>query len=352
MGVLDVIIIFFGILFKYLLCYGISKNILYILLAIICFFTIIDICYMKISRKEFTKIIFFSFISLYFVVAQQDVNFLISLLFALVIMKKDEEKFVETFFKISIFLFITTIILNQLNIVPSKNLIRYKNDGIIIRYSLGFDHPNTVFLYFLPIALGGYYLYNTKMVYYIFLIVSSIILYKFCDSRTGFICMLCIIPFHLLMKQAMIDKKITRFLINNGIIIFTLISIVTSILFGDDLTNNISQLFSGRPYYLKYYIKNNLAFSLLGGNYTAEYVLDNFYLYLLVQLGLVGYFIYYKIYNEGMKKIGNQKDYIITFLIFCLYGLLESNVIIGSINFLFAILMKRIIKEDGGSFRE
>lgn len=343
MGVLDIIIIFLGILFKYLLCYGVSQTILYGLLVIICLFTLIDIYKLKLEKNNWNKVILFLVISLFFVITQLDVNFLISTLFACIISKKEEKSFVKVFFISSIILFVLTIFLNTIGVLENQNLIRYKNGEVIIRYSLGFDHPNTVFLFFLPIALGGYYLYSNKVSYYLVLLLSSSILYKLCDSRTGFLCMLSIILLHCTITSNFLNKKTIKLIIKNSILIFTIITIITCKLYGYNLTNPVSKLFSGRPYYLNYYLKNNLAFSLLGANYIKEYYLDNFYMYMLAQLGLVGYSIYYLIYKEGIKKVITNKKYIVILIVFCIYGLLESNVIIGSINFLFPILIKNII---------
>ena len=185
MKILDIIIIFLGILFKYLLCYGINQTILYALLALICFITLINIYNLKVKKKELLKIMLFLIISIFFVILKRDVNFLISFLFSIIIIRKNDKSFIKVFFFSSLILFTLTIFLSWVGILESNNLVRYKKEIITIRYSLGFEHPNTVFLYFLPLALGGYYLYNNKVSYYILLILSSSILYNLCDSRTG-----------------------------------------------------------------------------------------------------------------------------------------------------------------------
>lgn len=343
MGNFEIIIIILGILFKYLLGYGINQIILYLLLLIISIFTFLYILHLKLNEKEWKSIIFFLIISLFFIITQKDVNFYLSVLFTCLIFKKDDKEFIKVFLITSTCLFLLTILLNRVGIIESQNLVRYKDDGKIIRYSLGFEHPNLVFLYFMPIALGSYYLFNDNKKYYLVLFITSTILYKLSDCRTGYICILLIPLLHIIITNKLLNKKFIQFLIKNILLIFTTITIIVSIKYGYDNTNTVSTLLSGRPYYLNYYLKNNLVFTLFGGNFTSKYVIDNFYLYLLIQLGLLGYYIYYKIYKEGIKYLILDKKYIVILIEFCIYGLLETNVIIGSINFLFPLLIKKII---------
>ena len=46
-----------------------------------------------------------------------------------------------------------------------------------------------------------------------------------------------------------------------------------------------------------------------------------------------------------MKKLGYSKVCAVLLIITCIYGILETNMIIGSINFLFPILIKNIIDD-------
>jgi len=83
----------------------------------------------------------------------------------------------------------------------------------------------------------------------------------------------------------------------------------------------------------------------------SEIVLDNFYLYLLVELGIVGYIIYSYIYYKSTSLM-NNKNYNIILICFLIYGLFETNVIIGSIQFIFPIQMKYLIENNKKSEME
>lgn len=344
MNILDIIIIFLGILFKYLLECSVSSVILYIVIFAICLLTIIDLYYLKLTKKEFLYIFSFFCISLFFLLTKKEVNFLISFLFALILIRKNEESYVKTFLLCSLIFFCMTILLNIFGILESSNIIRYKYGEKTIRYSLGFGHPNLVFLFFLPIALCGYYLYGEKKWYYVLLISSSLILYAFCDSRTGLLCIFSIIFFHLFLNKKILNNKFFRIFIDNFIIILTIGTFLLCLLFGHSLSNRVSALLSGRPYYLKSYLDKGMVFSLFGHSDISGYVIDNFYLFILIELGIFGFFVYFFIYKNGIKKSLYSKKYILIYLVFCIYGLAETNMIIGSINFLFPILIKNIIE--------
>lgn len=346
MNILDVIIIFLCILFKYLIVYNVSSSILYLLIAFICILSIIDIFYLKISKKIFMKILLFFGVSFFFLIINFDVNFLISFVLSLILINKNEKSYIKTFLISSIILYAFTIVLNFIGVLDSPNIIRYKNGIATTRYSLGFGHPNSVFLFFLPVALCGYYLYSNKKLYYILIILISLILYFLSDSRTGMVCIMLIILFHKVLNKNSINNKYFRLCCDHSIIVFTIITIIVSCVFGYNETNIVSKLFSGRPYFLNYYISNGQIFSLFGCELNELYIVDNFYIFVLARLGLIGFCIYYFIYKKGIKLIGYSKVNILLLLVTCIYGLLETNMIIGSINFLLPILIKSIMIDE------
>ncbi len=339
------ILVFLCILLKYLITYGISKSVLYAFLIFLIIFLIIDIYKKKIRKNEFIKIIILLSISAYMVILYQDVNFLISLIMAVICIRKDNKNYVKKFLIFSILLYSMTIVLYYIGILESKNLIRLTEDGIVTRYSLGFNHPNEVFLFFIPIALAGYYLYSEKKSFYIIIFIVATILYKLSYSRTGYIVVLFILLIHILYKMKNVKIGINKVL-PYMFFIFTIISIGVAIIYGNNNSNYISTALSGRPYYWNYYIENGSILSLLGGNSVNGWNLDNLYIYLLVELGIIGYIVYSLIYYKSLKQLKTKKDnkLLLIIFIFMIYGLTEMNVIIGSINFAFAIQLKSIIE--------
>ena len=103
-------------------------------------------------------------------------------------------------------------------------------------------------------------------------------------------------------------------------------------------------MLSLRPYYWKLYLNNGTMFSIFGNNFIKKWYLDNFYIYILVDYGIIGYIIYAIIYYNSLKKLKNDDKLTLIIFVFLIYGIFETNVIIGSIQFAFAIQIKSLIE--------
>ena len=75
---------------------------------------------------------------------------------------------------------------------------------------------------------------------------------------------------------------------------------------------------------------------------------------MVYRCGLFSALLYYFILIKGIKNINNSKIYV-SILIFMIYGLAESNTLIGSINFTLVFLLYSIIYnkfEFGGKLND
>lgn len=336
-------IVFLSVFFKYLIIHEISRKILYVYLIVLIIFTIVIIYKKKFKKKEFIRIFAMFGLSVYFVCFYADVNFFISLLLAIVCIRKENKDFVKVFFITSTILYCTNIILNFVGIVPSNNMIRNVSSGTIIRYDLGFGHPNAVFLFLLPIIFSGYYLFNTKKTFYIISIVGSLVLFNLSNCRTGICCAMLMIGLGWL--QSFKGKFRKNNLLRFAFIVYTIISIFIACKFGGEIKNVANEILSKRPYFWNLYIENDDMFTLFGHNLCSNWYVDNFYLYLLIELGIVGFVIYGLLYYFSIKKIKSDYKLALILLIFLTYGMFETNVIIGSIQFVFAIQLKNLIQD-------
>lgn len=341
---LESVIIFLLILFKYIISFNKKNIIVYIFLGACIGLTIIDIVNKKIQKEDIKQIIILGAISIMFVVFYQDVNFLISYVFSLMCLKKSEKSFVKAFFYSSLILYLSVIIMYLLGILEPNNMIRYVNGIVVTRFSLGFPHPNNVFLFLLPIVMSGYYLWSKNKIFYVVSFIIIWILYKLSLCRTGFYILIILLIMglfkHIFEKQWFI--KSVKFMM----IIFAILSIYIASKFGNNIVNNVSSLFSGRPYYWKYFLDNNLLFTFWGENAKLGKYIDNFYIFLLAEYGIIGFTTYTYIYYKSVKYMEKNYTEILIIFIFLLYGLTETNVIIGSIQFMFAIQLKRIIESN------
>ena len=346
LNIFEIFLVFLAIMFKYLINISVSRKYLYLLLVFMILMIVILIFSKRMTKNQLFRAFIILIIALIFTIYYEDVNFLISLILATLCINKKDDSYIKVFFYSSLILYLLTIFLNAMNIIPSHDMFRLADGTYKIRHSLGFTHPNEVFLYFLPIVLTGYYLYWDKRLFRAIVLIASIVLYTYSFCRTGFVAVIILYIIDFLSKKKD-DFKLINKIVPSLFIIFTLLSVIIAIKFGDNLTNPISSLLSGRPYYWNYYIKNNLLITFLGNNRVEGFFLDSFYMYLLVQLGLAGFAVYLYTYYKSLCLMKFNKKYSIIIVTFLIYGLFEANVIIGSIQFLYALQLREIILGGG-----
>lgn len=337
---LNSFIIFMCVLLKYLIEYSIDMYILYFLLFIILIFQFLRIL------KEFSNgsVIFKSFIflilSIISVIVYKDVNLLITFVLAISLIKCDIKKFLKIFLVSSIIMFCFTIFLYFLGVLEDNFLLRMTSNGYVIRHSLGFTHPNSIFLFFIPIVLCAYLLFNNKKIFYLLFLVLSLVLYSLSLSRTGFYCIIL-----LFILDSFKDKINYKKFICWLPFIFFMASYYFAIKYGISKSNSVNIFFSNRLYLWNKIIQNASMFTLFGSNVLLDLYLDNFYLAMVYRCGLYFVFLYYYMLIFGIKNIKNKKI-LVSILIFMIYGLAESNTLIGSVNFTLAFLLGSILQND------
>jgi hypothetical protein len=241
---------------------------------------------------------------------------------------------------------VLTIGLYLVGILPNNAIYRLADSTLVARSSLGFDNPNTAMLYVLPIFAAGYYLYGSRIRYYLVSLLMLGLLYYTTDSRTGVICILLFTIAAIFLSRW---KKVTK---TQSIIfasLFVVLTIVSLALAGSPIaaeqTSGLNILLSNRPYFWSYYTNNQLTLSFLGGEKVPGYILDNMYIFILVKMGIFAFISYASVYFIGVKRMINDHRMLIIVAIYLIYGVLETSVIITSINFVLPILIKSIIEK-------
>ncbi len=331
------VIIFICVLLKYLIEYKINSYILYSAVLVILFFQLLRTIKSMKGRKKIVKAFIFCILSIISVLIYKDVNLLITFVLALNLLNCDIREFIKKFMISSSIMYITTIFLYFLGILKDNYLIRIATNGYILRHSLGFTHPNSVFMFYIPIVLCAYLLDNNKKRFYLIFMIFSLILYKLSLSRTGIYCIV-----FLLILDFFKDKFNYKKIIGWLPLLFFGASYFVAIKFGISKNNNINILLSNRPYLWNRIIQNVNMFTLFGSNALSDLYLDNFYLAMVYRCGMYLTILYYFMLIFGVSKINNSKIHI-AILIFMVYGLAESNTLIGSINFTLAFLLYSII---------
>ena len=125
-------------------------------------------------------------------------------------------------------------------------------------------------------------------------------------------------------------------------LIFTIFSVLLAVFFGSTVHNVVNELLSNRPYFSNYYLENHLYFNLFGHDVVGIYVLDNFYLSLLVKTGIISYLVYFYLFYKGGKVVAHDYRLVLIIIFTLMYGILECN-LYG--NFIYIILLNSVINE-------
>lgn len=203
----------------------------------------------------------------------------------------------------------------------------------MIRNAFGFYHPNTFGMYVMMIFLDYLYLNKEKKIRnIIFAIFVSIFIHYTSDTRSAIYCIMGISILLLLEKLLIrvIQIKPIKFILNNLYLFLLCFSIVTTLLYCSktDFSIQLNQFFSNRLYLQSIFWKN-YKLSLFGNKIIYNYTLDNGYIKLLLNYGLLATIFYGYIYNKTLKKTYLFNNYIVYFIILILlfFNVAESSML-------------------------
>ncbi len=253
-------------------------------------------------------------------------EFAILILYLINSKKIKKSNYVNFFLIVNLLFFITIILLNKLNLIPSQDIhYRLIDDIKTTRDDLGFQNPNSVFLYFTPIILSYIYIRYQKWSFLDTIIYCSVVyfIYSISLSRTG----LAVNSITILMIYAAkkIPNTITT-LTKYSIILFFTITLIISIFFYDSPILNL--ILSNRPYIWHEYFINTLSLQSIIGQPLADkskaLPLDNSYVPLVIYQGVSYMLFIFSLYLKGLSsnKLG-MEVFIISLYILC-YSMFEN----------------------------
>lgn len=353
--VFNFIIVFCLIFYKYFLMWNqkLSLNLnLNIMIIYILILTILMVSRKKIKKNlvlKLTIMIIFFVISYY---KSEAIDILIAFVISFCFFDDDvgEQKFLKNFVISSSIMFIITIILFVLGILPDNTLQRWNGNTTIVRSSLGFFHANSPFLYFIPIVLAYYILKKDNLKKFPFLLIVdiiSVIIYHFTICRTGLIVIIGI-NLCVLFEKYLIKNKIMNFTTKHGYLIFLMISVIIALKYGLDFVSPINNLLSMRPYY--YYLAiTQYGFHLFGAGVQDLIIIDNVYLTYTLIYGIVPFALFLLFQYKTFHRFKGNKMMIVMFLFF-IYGMLENNFVycnnfMLTLQFIFYLQNKEVIKD-------
>lgn len=211
----------------------------------------------------------------------------------------------------SSFFYILTIFLYYSNIlIRNEKIIHYRiyNGELLYRHMLGFQHPNFAMILLFPIFTSIYYLYynnkNKNIMMLFFFIVSSGIFFL-TYSRTTFLTFLFFI---LLIKIK--DKYILKF--KNIVYFEVIMSLITTFIIPIFFySEGLNRLLSMRLFLFREYI-SNYKISFLGSRSItklySEVPLDNLYLRIYVEQGIIGIVLFIFLIIIMIKVLYKEKD--------------------------------------------
>ncbi len=304
--------------------------------------------------QKFNKTIFF----LFFVIGcielfvLQNIDILIMLLISILFVEDENTnyKIFSSYMFGLIGVFTITILLYNLGILDSAYLSRVSEDGLIIqRNSLGFAHPNQLFIYFFFIMISIYYcLKKIGIKFYLLFILIGYLFYKISLCRTGFLCIFIFIFIDILKEK----KNIFN---NYSYLICTLLSIGICIL-GSDKNNFLNSVLSFRPYIGNYYIENNHIYNILGNVFNEVkfmgLTIDNMFIHTILSSGLIIWGFYFLVFWIGGKKIKNDNKLSSILLITMIYGCFETHPLNIGLNALIPVLGCILMKKGSVNHEE
>lgn len=347
MDLLKKIVIFMVVAFK-LLIYIINETIttssivVYGYLLIMFALSLPSILKIKFNKNSFIKIVLILSISLFMFLILREDNIFLYALVALITMNEDTSEIVKMFFYSTCTIYIITILFGYFGILPTSEAYRTIEGNTEVRISLGFPNANAVFTYFIPLLLEGVYLYKDKIKFNIIITIIATILFLFSKSRTGYYLTLLIIFCNLTNLKKLIYQNS-----KNSFLFFFIISILLGVLFGASKSNYINNLLSYRPWFSFEFLK--LGPFAFGKGVPENLILDNLYLRLLANYGIIGVLLYYYIFFKGSKILREDRSLLFSSFFFLFYGVFEA---VTVSNFVIVIFLKEIFKSYRSSYEE
>lgn len=323
---------YFSIVFSFLI-YGLQKVIVldvadYILYSILIIFGFINLFRSKITTQKLLCYFFLMLIGTISFIYTRNITLIKIAAMAMALSNCSLNSVLKYGFYTQIFFFIIIFTFSLFGFNYEYSLLPIDSTRNI-RYSLGFNHPNTAASYLLY-TIFLYYLYKKRppLQMSLFLLLLSVVVFYLTDSRTSFFITLIFFFLIFISYIFKVSKNFLYFVTFFSFLFFTIVSLLFSTVF---YSSYISSLLSGRLEYSNQVI-TNYSIQLIT-NQKIDIILDNAYINLLYKLGILIYFIIALIYIGStflFIKNNNVKNcYKITIIFFCLClsGLVETYIL-------------------------
>lgn len=308
----------------------ISEILTFIEIMLLCMCILIQTRYYKV--KVAIVIVSTLFIAVYSYFITNDSIMLLLLLF----IYAAKNICLENFMKIDVKLKIVFLCLNIFFVCMGlvENIINYRPDGSI-RRTFGFASANSFGGVILSICLELVYINRNRLnnLTYLKIILVTLLLFIFCDSRSSEISLILLCVLLVFYKKKIYLKKILPYLM----IIFTILTFFLVYLYGigNGVAIYLDELFSTRIMII-YNFLNDYNIGLWGNHIISPDIwigyittLDNVYAYLIINQGIILYIIIIVINFILMKRTIKDKNNILVaiLIVTSIYGLMERTIL-------------------------
>ncbi len=294
------------------------------------------------SNYSIKTLLFLSFCTVLFLVIfynSRDLKVFKLLMLIMCFKNIDFDEFIKKDFKYRIIFLFIVISLYFMNFTTINN--RFRFDGKV-RYALGFPHPNTLGINILSLCFDYAYINrnHSKLKLIIVTILSLLANIIITDSRS------CIIVLFIFLFYLILFSKFVKVVLNNKLfkvfakslfLILFIISlyVVSNYNNGFNWIYKLNDIFSGRIYLANLYLQKFGIFNLFGVKLftissTSSYALDNGYIYMLLNCGLIYSILIIILYYLSINKLYKNENYmlIVYLILWSIYLLMENNAFI------------------------
>lgn len=317
------------------------------------------IFFQKYKMKEIIIIAVISIPMIISAVLSSAFSLLSAWLFVVAAKNTEFEKIIKTAYKVLCIMIPIVIVMRFLNVIEDYTTSR----GGIIRYSLGFSHPNQLGLRIFQLIVCHLFVNRNKLRKYDYclIIALSIFSYLVPNSQTSYISMMILTILLLIYTIIEERSKILTAVFGKALLIlsalFNILSICWSIINVKEfrILNQINTLLSTR------FSNCHKVFQIYGIPLFGQQVyifederktigilnklyLDNGYMVLLLRYGLIAYIIFSVGYLYVMSYLKDRKQYFIVIVLFvyALYGVMENGIFMISHN-IFLIIFADVL---------
>ena len=298
----------------------------FVAIVLLIIVSIIKIIRLKISIKQWLIVFSLSVVAIVSYLITKDSWMLQFILIIIACIYEDFDKVVKWDFIIKIIVMSVLVLCYNLGMTNELHIV--KNGQY--RSSYGFFHPNTFSMFITIMYFEFIYLKGVNKLTFILGVALSIFLSEISGARTSLIMMLSFFIMAVSKKNiiAFIKVRTIKELLENLFIVFSVITIILTMLYNknNSLLIIINKLTSKRLIIQKMFWEN-YDINLIGNYIIYNKTLDNAFIRIILNYGIIGCLLFHILYVNTIKKVLlNDKYYIILimFITFLISGLMEN----------------------------